>query len=612
MPTERLSDKSDQFIRLLRQLQNIRKFDGNPAEFWPAYLDLLVKIAEAQGALIATRSNDGKSGWRLLAANAGMAEGTDTATMVKYLDAVADEAMADGVAGFESFPFDVLGVRLETGFDTETSLAVVAVQNTSQTRNILDRLQLVSDVPATYQLQRVALDATARVQHFAGVLDLMVLLNEQKRFLATLMTFCGELAFRQKCERVSVGWLEKSYIRLKAISHVDRFDKKTEAVKHLEQTMEEAFDQNTEIAYPTIHSGVIYREHQSYSRSHDVANVCSIPIRADGEPIAVATFERNSQPFTELEMRLLRLACDQAARRLSDLKRKDRWIGARIARGIKDGLGKVIGYEHTWAKVIGLAIAAAIGLLIFSYMEYRVKAPVILRTDDVAYITAPFAGHIDKVNVRVGDEVSKGDELLNLDDKNLHLQRASLTAEQSQYTREFEKARAQNELADMRIYQARRDQVAARLALVDHHLNQSVLLAPFDAIVVEGDLRERLGAPVEQGEMLFKLARVDRLYAELEIDEADIHEISILQPAEMALAANPELNFSMEVFRIEPVAVAKEGGNIFVVHCSFPEGVRDWWRPGMTGVAKISAGRRSVLWVLTHRTIDFFRMRLWW
>ena len=71
MAVEKLSDKSDQFIRLLKQLQNIRKYDGSPAEFWPAYLDLLVKITGAEGALIATKSNDGKSGWRLLAANAG-------------------------------------------------------------------------------------------------------------------------------------------------------------------------------------------------------------------------------------------------------------------------------------------------------------------------------------------------------------------------------------------------------------------------------------------------------------------------------------------------------------------------------------------------------------
>ena len=30
----------------------------------------------------------------------------------------------------------------------------------------------------------------------------------------------------------------------------------------------------------------------------------------------------------------------------------------------------------------------------------------------------------------------------------------------------------------------------------------------------------------------------------------------------------------------------------------------------MSGVARIDAGRRSLLWITTHRTVDF--LRLWW
>jgi hypothetical protein len=32
----------------------------------------------------------------------------------------------------------------------------------------------------------------------------------------------------------------------------------------------------------------------------------------------------------------------------------------------------------------------------------------------------------------------------------------------------------------------------------------------------------------------------------------------------------------------------------------------------MSGVAKINVGQRSLLWVLTRRTVDFLRMFLWW
>jgi len=36
-----------------------------------------------------------------------------------------------------------------------------------------------------------------------------------------------------------------------------------------------------------------------------------------------------------------------------------------------------------------------------------------------------------------------------------------------------------------------------------------------------------------------------------------------------------------------------------------------WWRPGMSGVAKLDAGTRTPLWIATHRTLDYLRLR-WW
>jgi len=63
---------------------------------------------------------------------------------------------------------------------------------------------------------------------------------------------------------------------------------------------------------------------------------------------------------------------------------------------------------------------------------------------------------------------------------------------------------------------------------------------------------------------------------------------------------------------LEPVAVPEEEGNVFVVHCNFPEPPQDWWRPGMTGVGKLNVGKRTLLWIVTHRTVDFLRLKLWW
>ena len=41
----------------------------------------------------------------------------------------------------------------------------------------------------------------------------------------------------------------------------------------------------------------------------------------DGDkPVAVCTLERNNAPFSDTELRMVRLMCDQAVRRLDELK----------------------------------------------------------------------------------------------------------------------------------------------------------------------------------------------------------------------------------------------------------------------------------------------------
>ena len=63
---------------------------------------------------------------------------------------------------------------------------------------------------------------------------------------------------------------------------------------------------------------------------------------------------------------------------------------------------------------------------------------------------------------------------------------------------------------------------------------------------------------------------------------------------------------------IEPVAQARERRNLFPGKCRLEDGSVGWIRPGMTGLGKVDAGRRSLAWIVTRRTVDFLRLHLWW
>ena len=164
----------------------------------------------------------------------------------------------------------------------------------------------------------------------------------------------------------------------------------------------------------------------------------------------------------------------------------------------------------------------------------------------------------------------------------------------------------------MRISEALVDQNLARLELVRWRINQATLKSPIDGVLVEGDLKERLGAPVREGEVLFRIARIDRLYVEAEVNERDIDDALGVTEGEIAFISQPKNKFPVKVERFESSAVAKTGENVFLVRTAFLESPESWLRPGMSGVCKLNTGKRSLFYIFTHRTVDFLRMFFWW
>lgn len=618
----RRQERDEEIDQVIENLKQMRRFTGPPNEFWLAFMEGSTRLAGARIGLLLVQGQDEGSWKNLCVWPAGGRGSLKTSGLGAKLEVIAEASLQQGYAWESIEPGGkaetgglVLGVRLDLEAEERVSVAIFLFHNPSElsAEEAATRLKLVADVPAVYQLVRVVTQAKSDVVQFAETLDLMVLLNEQKRYMGAAMTFCNELASRYRCGRVSLGWLEGGYVRLQAMSHMERFEKKMDAVQVLEAAMEESFDQDEEVVWPQPDgSNAVARDHESFSRGQGTQYLVSLPIRLDDAPAGVLTCERADQSFSELEIRGLRVHCDHAARRLEDLKRSDRWFGARIATAARETLSRLLGMEHTFAKCIGIFVCVALAFLLFGRLNYRVEAPFILRTDDLAYLPAPFDGYINEVPLEVGDQVNEGQVLLTLDTRELLLEESTSIANENRYSREAEKARAQNALADMKIALALKAQAKAQLDLVRYHLDHAQIKAPFAGIVVEGDLDELLGAPVRKGDVLFKVARIEKMYAELEVNERDVHEVAAGATGEIAFVSRPNLKFPVKVDRIDPVAVAKEEGNVFLLRCTFPDEVSDWWRPGMSGVSKINAGKRNVLWILTHRTIDFFRILLWW
>lgn len=608
---------------LLEEASKLRRFTGPPAEFWPALVSVMARLAEAsRGVLIVGQAALPDKLRKLSDWTQPGYSDPALVPFIKGAPALAVKALEFGQAlepigpGLlpDSTHFGIC-IRLQFQGGADGCVAAFLIPNTTEAKagELLLRLALLADIPLDYQAQRNTQQPKAEAEKFASVLDVLSQVNAEGRFLAALMALANGVASQLQCERVGVGWLDSGYIRLKALSRTERFEPKMAAVQALEAAMEEALDQDEEILWPQPDSSrSVVRDHAAFAQGQGVQHLVSLPIRVAGKGVAVLTCERQAAPFSEVTIQQLRMVCDQVARRLSDLQASDRWFGSRWTHRLKQRLETWVGPEHTWAKVGAIGASGAVLLLFLPIYPIRIEGNFIVRSEEQSYLSAPFDGFIQSAAVRPGDVLTNGATLMRFNTEQIELEESAAIADQTRYLREAEKARAARNLAEMRIAQAQADQAAARLGLVRHRLSQATLKAPFNGVIVEGDLRQRIAAPVRQGDPLYKFARIDSLFIEAEISERDAHRLTSKATGEVAFVAQPDSKYPVQVLRVEPSAVPKETGNIFIVRASLTGDPQTWWRPGMSGLCKIDSGRGTLFWILTHRTVDFLRLNLWW
>jgi multidrug resistance efflux pump len=186
-----------------------------------------------------------------------------------------------------------------------------------------------------------------------------------------------------------------------------------------------------------------------------------------------------------------------------------------------------------------------------------------------------------------------------------------LLSQRDQYNRQYREAMGKRERAQAQIVSAQIAQAEAQLSLVEEQLERTVMVAPFDGIIVSGDLSQRLGSPVERGQVLFQVAPLDSYRVVLQVDERDIAHVSTGQRGELTVSSMPGERFEFEVRNITPVNTAKEGRNLFRVEAALLGEPGARLRPGMQGVGKIHVDERKLVWIWTRGFVDWLRLWIW-
>jgi multidrug efflux pump subunit AcrA (membrane-fusion protein) len=260
-------------------------------------------------------------------------------------------------------------------------------------------------------------------------------------------------------------------------------------------------------------------------------------------------------------------------------------------------------------KLGTVAVLALALFLAYAIGDYRITAKTVIEPATRQAIVPAFDGYLREAPVRAGDVVGKGQLLARMDDRDVALERNKSASQLDQIQKQYYEALARNP-AQAVILTSQLAQARSQLSLLNDQLSRTKIIAPFDGIIVTGDLSHSLGAPVERGQMLFEIAPLDSYRVILQVDERDIGNIEVGQQGQLVLSGFVGEPLAFSVARMTPVSTAAEGRNFFRVEARL-DNASEQLRPGMEGVSKVFVDRRRVVWIWTHEITDWVRLKVW-
>ncbi len=471
------------------------------------------------------------------------------------------------------------------------------------------------------RLQRLAQEAAGHLAQAADassarmpeLMQALVGAMSQEDDGAAAETLVTELAMLLSCERVALGFREGLQTQVVALSNAPEFRREMALVRQLAAVMDEAIDQAAVLQWPAVDGGpaLALREHAALAGAQ--GQVLTVPFQLDPSlPVhsGALVFERGAaRPFSAEDLAACQTAASLGAHIVALQLRAARPWHRRLRDGLQRQVQRLRAPGHYGHKLVAAAVALGLLLTPFAHGTYRIGARATLEGVVVRTLAAPFDGYVEQARFRAGDSVKLGTEIASLDRRDLRLELLRAQGQVEQYREQYNDAAARRDRAQMAIALAQLEQAAAQAQLTQDNLARASIQAPFDGLIVSGDLHQQLGAGVRRGQTLFEMAPLDRYRVVLEVPDAEIDDVRSGQSGMLRLAALPEQVLALKVARVTPVTSARDGATYFRVEADLTAPGLPL-RPGMIGNAWIEAGTQSLGWIWLHPFLDWLRLHM--
>ncbi len=263
-------------------------------------------------------------------------------------------------------------------------------------------------------------------------------------------------------------------------------------------------------------------------------------------------------------------------------------------------------------RAIAASAGGALLLLVAAVPLPRDMAgPATVRPSEVFPVTVTESGVVQHVYVHAGDAVSVGTPVAAVRNRETDARLEAAEADYALARQQAAEAAARRDQAEARRYSLEARNLAAWSSYARSVQEELRLVSRVAGLVATPRVEEKVGERLEQGDVLCEIARLDPVHVEVRLREEDVGLIAEGAKARFKVLAFPDRQFVGRVLRISPQATSEPGRPATVVvwvECANPNLAL---LSGMTGRAKIQAGRSPILLDLLRPVVRLIRMNFW-
>ncbi|HYR57773.1 MAG TPA: HlyD family efflux transporter periplasmic adaptor subunit, partial [Chthoniobacteraceae bacterium] len=271
----------------------------------------------------------------------------------------------------------------------------------------------------------------------------------------------------------------------------------------------------------------------------------------------------------------------------------------------------------------GVFAAVILGILLYPKLD-TVEGNCGLQPMQRSAVVPEVAGRIEKVLVREGTQVKKGDPIAQIDKFRIETELSKLAQDKLRLENEAKRLSGQGDEASAQVawQEARAAEEQEKILRAD--LEATTLRAPIDGRVLTKDIELHAGEFIQPGAPFAEIAGLDHWEVQAEITEKKIGLVEkrfrtdgTVRPVDMSfiLYSQSAYTFHTRIERhdqISAIAYPREKENVFIVTIQdvpIPESMKPALRPGLTGRAKIELGRKPLIGIWAVNIWNWARLK---